>query len=118
MNNVKYKDFDCSRFENEVFGVGFLNKSTREPKPGWLSWQDVRSYFGLGVYPCNERELRQGYMSEKLHDALERKLGGDRLASYFPAVQEKKEPKEDIDVYELATLMYGSVNDVNKIRDR
>lgn len=88
MLNKEFSNFDCERFEKEVF-------ANNKPDPfhqrlqGIHSWDDIRDYYGLGALRCDKWLLKQGYMSAPLHEALERTLGKERLASYFPQGVEK-----------------------------
>lgn len=118
MLNKEFKDFDCKRFEEEVF-------QNNQPDPfhkRWQnirSWGDVRNHFGLSSLRCDEWQLRQGYMSAPLHEALERTLGKERLASYFPPEPERpKLSKEEQEMEDMATMLWGSVADVSAMRNR
>lgn len=116
--NKEFENFDCKRFEEEVF-------ATNRPDPfnqrmrNIRSWADVREHYGLSSLRCNEWELRQGYMSAPLHEALEGTLGKERLASYFQKEPPKpKLSKEDQELEDMATLLWGSISDVNAMRNR
>ena len=117
MLNKEFENFDCKRFEDEVF-------QNNKPDPfkqrwqGIRSWKDVREYYHLGSLRCDEWQLRQGFMSAPLHEALERTLGKERLASYFPQPEKTQLNKEEQDVEDMVTLMFGTVNDVNAMRNR
>lgn len=116
MLNKEFTHFDCKRFEDEVFANNKPDPYNQRLKNIW-SWRDVRDYFGLSSLRCDEWQLRQGYMSAPLHEALERTIGKERLASYFPSPAEPKLSKEDQETYDLAAY-FGNVNDVNAIRSR
>ena len=118
MINKEYPHFDYERFESEVFDNNRpdpYGKRMRQIR----SWGDVREHFGLSALRCDEWQLRQGYMSSPLHDALERTLGAERLASYFTA--EPSQPQltpEQQELKDLATLLWGSVAEVNRLKNR
>lgn len=117
MLNREYQNFDCKRFEADFF-------ENNQPDPyhqrlkGIRTWRDMREYFGLSSLRCDEPQLRQGYMSKPLHEALERKIGVERLASYFPKPQPKKLGTDDKDIEELSILLWGSVGEVNAMRNK
>lgn len=114
----EHREFDCQRFEQEVFGVGRFPNSW-DNRPGWNSWSDVREYFGIGFLKANEWKLRQGLMGEDLYGKLAGKIGEERLKSFFPKPVEKpKLSKEEQSIEDIATLMFGSAADVAKMRNR
>lgn len=117
MLNREFTHFDCKRFEDEVFAnnkpdnFGHRLMNIR-------SWRDVRDYFGLSALRCDEWQLRQGYMSAPLHEALERTIGKERLASYFPSPAKPKLSKEEQELEDMAVMLYGTVAEVNALRSR
>lgn len=118
MLNREFENFDCKRFEKEVFEnntpdhFGHRLMNIR-------SWRDVREHYGLSSLRCDEWQLRQGYMSAPLHEALERTLGKERLASYFPSEPVKpKLSKEEQELEDMATMLWGTVAEVNAMRNR
>ena len=118
MLNREFKDFDCFRFEDEMFANNQPDPFGRRLR-GIYSWQDVRDHYGLSALRCDEWQLRQGYMSAPLHEALERTLGKERLASYFPSEPAKpKLTKEQQELEDMATLLFGSVSEIEAMKNR
>ena len=110
-----YPNFLADKFAEEIF-------ENNEKDPFHLrlknirSYRDLGEYFGLGGGLCDEALLKKGFMSQKLHECLELKLGKERLATYFGDGTCPKQPKEHQELEDLATLLWGSVNDVNKLK--
>lgn len=117
MLNREFPNFDCKRFEDEVF-----ENNRRDPYGQRMqnirSWADIRQHYGLSTLRCDEWLLRQGYMSAPLHECLERTLGKERLASYFPTEVGKQKTGEKDEIEELATLLFGTVRENSEIRNR
>ena len=111
----EYPNFDCQRFEDEVFSNG-----TKDPFHQRLrdirSWRDCQEYFGLSPLQCDEHQLREGFMSAKLHNALEAKIGKERLEGYFVEKPAPKKTKEQQEEEDLITMMFGNVNDYSRLR--
>ncbi len=110
-----YEHFDSERFAEELF-----QNNEKDPFHKRLanirSWSDVRYDGGLSQYQCNPELLREGYMSEALHDYLERKIGAERLKGYFGDGSTPKKTKEQQEEDDLITMMFGSVNDYSRLR--
>lgn len=118
MINKEFQHFECKRFEEELFENNTRDLGGTRMK-NIRSWDDIRNHFGLSALRCDKWLLRQGYMSQPLHEALERTLGKERLASYFPKELPKpKLSKEDQELEDMATLLWGPVCDVNAMRNR
>lgn len=115
MTNKEYPNFDCRRFEDDVF-----QNNTPDPFHTRMrnirTWRDVREYFGISPMHCDEHLLREGVMSAKLHEALENKLGAERLAGYFSDGSQPKKSKEQQEQDDLVTMMFGSVAEYNRLR--
>lgn len=110
----EFPNFDCERFQNEVFANGEkdpFHQRLRDIR----SWQDVREYFGLAPMQVDERALKDGYMSAKLHEALEHKLGKERLDGYFGVKAKPKLSKQEQELQDLAILLAGNVRDKSRI---
>ena len=111
----EHPHFDCQRFEEEVFSNG-----TKDPFHRRLAdircWRDCQEYFGLAPLHVEERALRDGFMSQKLYEALEHKLGKQRLAGYFTEKPAPKKTKEQQEEEDLITMMFGNVNDYSRLR--
>ena len=82
------------------------------------SWEDVRYEGGFSRYQCNPQLLREGYMSQVVHDFLEKKLGKERLGKYFGPAPKPKQSKSDEELEELAIRLFGSVSEVNALNAR
>ena len=112
--HMEYPNFDCERFEREIF-----NDGSKDPFHQRLtdirSWHDVPGYFGLSPLQVEERALKDGFMSQKLYEAFELKLGKERLNGYFGVKAKPKLSKEEQELDDLATLLAGSVRDKNRI---
>lgn len=80
------------------------------------SYRDLREYFGLESGQCDEAVLKEGFMSQKLHDCLEQKLGTERLDKYFSDGTQPKKTKEQQEEDDLIAMMFGSVNDYSRLR--
>lgn len=111
----EFQNFDCRRFEDEVFENN-SHDPFRQRLANIRSWRDIREYFGLSPMHCDEHQLREGFMSKKLHEALENKLGAERLAAYFGDGSEPKKSKEQQQEDDLVTMMFGAVNDYSRLR--
>lgn len=113
--NEEHPNFECGRFEAEVF-----NDGSRDPFGQRLtdirSWRDVPVYFGISPMYVEERALKDGYMSHKLYEALEHKLGKERLDSYFVEKPKQKKSHEQQEEDDLITMMFGTVNDCSRLR--
>lgn len=113
--NKAFPNFMAEKFADEVF-------ENNRPDPfgqrmmNIRSYRDLREYFGLGSGQCDEAALKEGFMSQKLHDCLEQKLGKERLATYFGDGTRPKLSKEDQEIEDLAVLLGGSVRDKNRIQ--
>lgn len=111
---MEYPNFDCERFEKEIF-----NDGSKDPFHQRLrdirSWHDVPGYFGLSPMQVEERALKDGFMSQKLYEAFEHKLGKERLDGYFGVKAKPKLSKEEQELDDLATLLAGRVSDKNRI---
>lgn len=111
---MEYPNFDCERFEKEIF-----NDGSKDPFHQRLrdirSWHDVPGYFGLSPMQVEERALKDGFMSQKLYEAFEHKLGKERLDGYFGVKAKPKLSKEEQELADLATLLAGRVSDKNRI---
>lgn len=112
--HMEYPNFDCERFEREIF-----NDGSKDPFHQRLtdirSWHDVPGYFGLSPLQVEERALKDGFMSQKLYEAFEHKLGKERLDGYFGVKAKPKLSKEEQELDDLATLLAGNVRDKNRI---
>lgn len=112
--HMEYPNFDHDRFVREVF-----NDGSKDPFHQRLrdirSWHDVPEYFGLSPMQVEERALRDGFMSQKLYEAFEHKLGKEQLDGYFGIKAKPKLSKEEQELDDLATLLAGSVRDKNRI---
>ena len=110
----EYPNFDCERFEKEVF-----NNGEKDPFHRRLTdirqWRDCQEYFGLAPVHVDERALREGSMSAKLHEALEQKLGKERLDGYFVPRKAPKKSKEQQEEDDLITMMFGTVNEYSRL---
>ncbi len=62
-----------------------------------------------------ERALRDGFMSQKLYEAFEHKLGKERLDSYFVEKPKPKKSKEQQEEDDLITMMFGTVADYSRL---
>lgn len=119
----EHSGFQEETFVNDVFGIDHYPKHVAnylcESKPGWLSWSDVREYFGLGSLAVNPQYLREGYMSDKLYKALSHKIGQERLDRYFGGnVSASKVSQEEKDCNDLAVLLCGTPQQINEMRSR
>ena len=114
----EHEGFDEKSFAESVFGIDNYPKHIEnhicERKPGWLNWDDVREYFGLGHLAVDPQALRDGFMSEKLYSALAHKMGKERLDKFFGKTA--KLSKQDQELEDLATLLWGTVEEKSKIR--
>lgn len=112
--HMEYPNFDCERFEKEIF-----NDGSKDPFHQRLrdirSWHDVPGYFGLSPMHVEERALKDGFMSQKLYEAFEHKLGKERLDGYFGIKAKPKLSKAEQELDDLATLLAGSVRDKSRI---
>ena len=110
-----FPNFLADKFADEVF-----ENNTKDPfhkrMANIRSYRDLREYFGLGSGQCDEATLRDGFMSQKLHDCLEQKLGKERLAQYFGDGTRPILSKEDQEIEDLATLLWGTPRDKSKIQ--
>lgn len=110
-----FQNFLAGKFADEIF-------ENNRPDPfhkrmmNIRSFRDLREYYGIGARECDESLLREGFMSQKLHDCLEQKLGKERLAQYFGDGTPPKLSKEDQEIEDLAVLLGGSVRDKNRIQ--
>ena len=115
----EHEGFDEKSFAESVFGIDNYPKHIEnhicERKPGWLNWDDVREYFGLGHLAVDPQALRDGFMSEKLYSALAHKIGKERLDKFFGKTAPKLS-KQDQELEDLATLLWGTVEEKSKIR--
>ena len=111
----KYPNFLADKFADEVF-----ENNSRDPFHQRLanirSYRDLGEYFGLTGLNCNEAYLRDGFMSKKLHEALEKKLGKERLAAYFSDGSQPKNSKEQQEEDDLIAMMFGNVSDYSRLR--
>jgi hypothetical protein len=111
----EHPNFDCERFEKEIF-----NDGSKDPFHQRLrdirSWNDVPGYFGLSPMHVEERALKDGFMSQKLYEAFEHKLGRERLDGYFVEKPKPKKSKEQQEEDDLITMMFGTVNDCSRLR--
>ena len=111
----EHPNFDCERFEKEVF-----NDGSKDPFHERLrdirSWRDVPGFFGLSRLDVEERALKDGFMSQRLYEALEHKIGKERLDGYFQEKPKAKKSKEQQEEDDLITMMFGSVEDYNRLR--
>lgn len=107
--------FDCERFEKEVF-----NNGTKDPFHQRLrdirSWDDVPYYSGLSPQQVEKRALKDGFMSQKLYEFFEKKLGRERLSGYFTEKSAPKKTKEQQEEEDLITMMFGNVSDYSRLR--
>ena len=115
--------FDEKSFSESVFGIDYYPKHIQnhicESKPGWLNWNDVREYFGLGHLAVDPQALRNGFMSEKLYSALSKKIGKERLDKFFGNnVSATKVSQEEKDCNDLAVLLCGTPQEINEMRSR
>lgn len=112
--HMEYPNFDCERFEKEIF-----NDGSKDPFHQRLTdircWRDCQEYFGLAPVHVEERALKDGFMSQKLYEAFEHKLGKERLDGYFGIKAKPKLSKAEQELDDLATLLAGSVRDKNRI---
>ena len=110
-----FPNFLADKFADEVF-----ENNQKDPFHQRMrnirSYRDLREYFGLGSGQCDEATLREGFMSQKLHDCLEQKLGKERLATYFGDGTRPKLSKEDQEIEDLATLLWGTSRDKSRIQ--
>ena len=110
-----FPNFLADKFADEVF-----ENNTKDPFHQRMmnirSYRDLREYFGLGSGQCDEAVLKEGFMSQKLHDCLEQKLGKERLDKYFSDGTRPKLSKEDQEIEDLAVLLGGSVREKNRIQ--
>lgn len=116
--NKEFSNFECKKFEAEMFENNSPDLTGTRMK-NIRSWDDVRNHFGLSALRCDKWQLRQGYMSAPLHDALERAIGKERLSEYFS--QEPRKPKlsqEEQELEDMATMLWGTVAEVNAMRHR
>lgn len=110
----EFPNFLADKFADEVF-------ENNSPDPfhkrlmNIRSFRDLREYTGLSGMRCDENLLREGFMSKDLHDFLEEKLGKERLATYFSDGSKPKLSKADQELEDLATLLWGTVRDKNRI---
>ena len=106
--HMEYPNFDCERFEKEVF-----NNGDKDPFHQRLAdircWRDCQEYFGLAPVHVEERALKDGFMSQKLYEAFEHKIGKERLDGYFGIKAKPKLSKEEQELDDLATLLAGSL---------
>lgn len=113
----EYPNFLAEKFEKEVF-----ENNEKDPFGKRLmnirSFRDLREYTGLSGLRCDETLLRQGFMSKDLHEVLERKLGKERLATYFGDGQPRRLSKEDEEIETLATLLWGNAKEVSRLNLR
>ena len=112
--HTEYPNFDCKRFEEEVFNIGEKDPFHKRISD-IRSWRDVSAYFGLSPMQVDEQALKDGFMSQKLYEAFEHKLGKERLDSYFGVKTKPKLSKEEQELDDLATLLAGNVRDKNRI---
>ncbi len=110
----EHPNFDCERFEQEVFNVGGKDPF-HQRLTDIRSWHDVPGYFGLSPMHVEERALKDGFMSAKLYEAFANKLGKERLDGYFGIKAKPKLSKAEQELDDLATLLAGSVRDKNRI---
>lgn len=115
----EHEGFDEKSFSESVFGIDYYPKHIQnhlcEPKPGWLNWNDVREYFGLGHLAVDPQALHDGFMSERLYSALAHKIGKERLDKFFGKTAPKLS-KQEQELDDLATLLWGTVKEKSKIR--
>lgn len=111
------KNFDEKRFRGDIFGVGAFPMSW-DQKPGWTSWDDVKNYFGISSLKVDKWKLERGEMHPELKECLDRKFGKERIAKYFPAPEKPKRSKEQQELDDMATLLFGSVAEVNALKNR
>ena len=111
----EHSNFDCERFEQEVFNNGTKDPFHQRLRDIW-SWHDVPEYFGLSPMLVEERALKDGFMSQKLYEAFEHKLGKERLDGYFVEKPAPKKTKEQQEEEDLITMMFGNVNDYSRLR--
>ena len=119
----EHEGFNEKAFSESVFGIGHYPKNIQnhicERKPGWLDWNDVREYFGLGNLAVDPQSLRDGFMSDRLYQELARKIGEDRLNSFFGGnVSASKVSQEEKDCNDLAVLLCGTPQQINEMRSR
>lgn len=113
--NKAFPNFLADKFADEVF-----ENNGKDPfhlrMMNIRSYRDLREYYGLGSRECDESLLREGFMSQKLHDCLEQKLGAERLAKYFGDGSTPKKTKEQQEEDDLLTMMFGNVSDYSRLR--
>ena len=113
--HMEYPNFDCERFEKEVF-----NNGDKDPFHQRLAdircWRDCQEYFGLAPVHVEERALKDGFMSQKLYEAFEHKIGKERLDGYFVEKPKQKKSHEQQQEDDLITMMFGTVNDYSRLR--
>lgn len=115
----EHEGFDEKSFTECVFGIDYYPQHVAnhicEAKPGWLNWNDVREYFGLGNLAVDPQSLRDGFMSEKLYSALARKIGRERLDKFFGKTAQKMSAREQ-ELEDLATLLWGTPREKSRIQ--
>ena len=120
----EHEGFQDARFQRDVFGLDFYPENVQnhvcERKPGWLSWGDVREYFGLGSLAVDPYALRDGFMSAKLYDALAGKIGKERLDKFFTdgEAPTRKTERSEQEIDDLATLLVGTTEEISRMRAR
>lgn len=111
----EFPNFLCEKFADEVF-----ENNEKDPFHKRLmnirSFRDLKEYTGLTGLRCDENLLKEGFMSKDLHEWLEKKLGKERLATYFGDGSRPKLSKQDQELEDLATMLWGTVKEKNKIR--
>ena len=114
------KGFDYKRFQKDHFGIGTYEKKVNKLriKPGFLSWRDVASYFGMSP-TVNEMYIRRGSMSKSMYECLSHLYGKETIDGYLPKPDAPRKPtREEQEIDDLSTLMFGTVKDVNAIRNK
>ena len=116
-SNKAYDHFLADKLAEELFQTNApdpFNKRLRNIR----SWEDVRYDGGLSRHQCNPQLLREGYMSQALHDYFVSKIGEERLKNYFGDAPKPKLSKTDEELNELSIRLFGTVSEINALNAR